>query len=214
MPPLNAKNALIFRITHIDNVPWILSNGLHCRNSSTQDPTFVTIGNQDVIDKRAWTSVPISPCGTLADYVPFYFTPYSVMAYNIHTGWNTKVPRIPSVKIVILWARLRNLIARAVPLVFTDRHAVQATAEFYGTMSDLNNVAWHILQRRDFRRDYNDPAKFERYQAEALIYQHLPVNLVAGMVCYDDDNKRLLDEQARKAGVRLNILTRPSWYFR
>ena len=211
MPPLNAKKALIFRITHIDNAPWILDNGLHCRNSSTQDLNFVTIGNPDVIDKRARKSVPISPCGTLADYVPFYFTPYSVMAYNIHTGWN--ISRIPSADIVILCASLRNLIAHAVPLVFTDRHAYSATAEFYGTAADLHKIDWSILKDRDFRRDYNDPAKFERYQAEALIYRHLPVDLVAGIVCYDDDNKRLLDEQARKAGVRLKILTRPSWYF-
>ena len=211
MPPLDARNALIFRITHIDNVPWILDNGLHCRNSSTQDPNFVTIGNPDVIDKRARKSVPISPCGTLADYVPFYFTPYSVMAYNIHTGLN--ISQIPNADIVILCASLRNLIAHAIPLVFTDRHAYSATAEFYGAVADLHKIDWSILQHRDFKRDYRDPAKVERYQAEALIHEHLSIDLLAGIVCYDDGNERILEAQTRKAKVNLNILTRPSWYF-
>lgn len=75
MPPLDAKNALIFRITHILNMPWILANGLHCSNSSTQDPNFVTIGHPDLISKRKKKIVPIPPGKTLANYVPFYFTP-------------------------------------------------------------------------------------------------------------------------------------------
>jgi hypothetical protein len=42
---LNPDKALIFRITHLDNVPWILDNGLHCRSSEVLDPDFVNIGN-------------------------------------------------------------------------------------------------------------------------------------------------------------------------
>ena len=52
MSSLSPEKALIFRITHIANVPWILANGLHCRSSAAQDPDFVEIGNPDLIDKR------------------------------------------------------------------------------------------------------------------------------------------------------------------
>ena len=34
---LTAEKALIFRITHINNVPWILRHGLHCKNSDVQE---------------------------------------------------------------------------------------------------------------------------------------------------------------------------------
>jgi len=30
---LNPERALIFRIVHVANVPWILDHGLHCKNS-------------------------------------------------------------------------------------------------------------------------------------------------------------------------------------
>ncbi len=71
---LNSDKALIFRIVHCDNLPWILENGLHAKNGGKLDPTFRNIGNPDLIDKRSRRIVPIPPGGTLSDYVPFYFT--------------------------------------------------------------------------------------------------------------------------------------------
>lgn len=72
-PSLNPEKALIWRIVHRDNLPWILDNGVHCRNSQVYDPNYVEIGNPDLIDKRAHRDVPVGPGGTLSDYVPFYF---------------------------------------------------------------------------------------------------------------------------------------------
>jgi hypothetical protein len=82
MSRISVENAYIFRITHIDNVPWLLANGIHCRNSTCRDPNFRDIGNPDLISKRAHRLVPVAPGGTLSDYVPFYFTHYSPMLYN------------------------------------------------------------------------------------------------------------------------------------
>ncbi len=86
MLDLTPERALIFRITHIDNVAWILANGLHCNSSPVRDPNFVQIGNPDLIAKRPNRRVPIPPGGGLGDYVPFYFTPCSPMLLNIVTG--------------------------------------------------------------------------------------------------------------------------------
>src|SRR5437867_690498 len=99
---LTPENGLIFRITHIRNVPWILDHGLHCANSDVQDPEFVSIGNPDLIVKRAAREVPVPPNGTLGDYIPFYFTPLSPMLYNIKTGWQgMKVTPMPDIVILV-----------------------------------------------------------------------------------------------------------------
>src|SRR3954466_10875814 len=87
MANLTPDKALIFRIVHRDNLPWILDNGLHCRNSDTFNPNYVNIGNVELIDRRNGHTVPCPPGGTLSDYVPFYFTPFSPMLLNITTGW-------------------------------------------------------------------------------------------------------------------------------
>ena len=84
---LNPTKALIFRIVHRDNVPWMLDHGVHCRNSNQVDPNYVNIGNEELIEKRHHHSVRHPMGGTLSDYVPFYFTPFSPMMYNIKTGW-------------------------------------------------------------------------------------------------------------------------------
>src|SRR5437870_5729775 len=102
MVELTAEKALIFRITHIENVPWILANGLHCCNSNCLDSNFRQIGNPDLIDKRTTRTVPIAPYCRLSDYVPFYFTPHSPMLLNIRTGYNgVKKTPMPDIAIVV-----------------------------------------------------------------------------------------------------------------
>jgi hypothetical protein len=116
--PLNPKKALIFRIIHRDNVPWILDHGLHAQNGEIADPNYRNIGNVDLIQKRAHRVVEVGPGGTLSDYIPFYFTPFSIMMYNIHTGYN--VQQVCNEEIVILVSSLVRLSELAIPFVFTD----------------------------------------------------------------------------------------------
>ena len=106
-PELNPEKALIFRITHRDNIEWILGNGLHCRDSEIVDPNFVNIGNAELIDKRSSRRIDIPP-GDSSDYVPFYFTPFSPMLLNISTGYNGITQRANE-EIVIIVSSLREL---------------------------------------------------------------------------------------------------------
>jgi ssDNA thymidine ADP-ribosyltransferase, DarT len=213
MVELTPERARIFRITHVDNVPWILENGLHCGSSNAYDPRFVQIGNPDLITKRTGRSVPIPPGGTLHDYVPFYFTPFSPMLYNIKTGWNG-ITRRPMREIVILVSSLSALAAGGVSFVFTDRHAYLATAQF---SSDLANLAaridWQILQKRDFARDPDDPGKFERYQAEALAHGHVPLAALTGIVCYGPKEETYVANLVQNAEIPLSVASRPTWFF-
>jgi len=72
---LNADNAYIFRITHRDNLAWILEHGIASRSTGQLNPNHVNIGDPELIAKRNPSPIPIEPGGTLSDYVPFYFTP-------------------------------------------------------------------------------------------------------------------------------------------
>lgn len=210
-PSLNPEKALIWRATHCNNLPWILENGLHCANSNLQDPGFVPIGNPDLIEKRRQRSVPISPKGTLADYVPFYFTPFSVMMYNVHTGHGVR--QRPNAEIVILASSLRHLQQIDVKFVFTDRHAYINFAEFYSDLARLDQLDWKRLQARDFTRDPDDPEKMDRYQAEALIHRHLPPAGLLGIMCYSEELRRDLEAAVHARSLKLPVYARPDWYF-
>lgn len=118
---LNPSKALIWRIVHRDNIPWILKNGLHCGNNTKHSPNWIHIGNPELIDKRAKHTVPHGPGGVLNDYVPFYFTPFSPMMANIHSGRSVK--QRPNEDIVILVSSLHRVQQLGLGYVFTDSHA-------------------------------------------------------------------------------------------
>lgn len=205
---LNQQKALIFRIVHRDNIGPVLRDGCHCR-TTTAGQKYVEIGNPDLIQKRVARTVPCSPGGTLSDYVPFYFTPYSPMLYNIKTGYNG-IKQRPMRDIAILVSSLPHLQQCKIPFVFTDRHAYLKTAQFSNDLADLNWIIWSTLQARDFKRD--DVDKFEKYQAEALVYKHVPLAAVLGIVCYDDATKTDVETQAAQAGVTTRVLAQNKWF--
>ena len=212
MAGLNARDARIFRITHVRNVPWMLDHGLVCRSSAQADPNFITIGMPDLIDKRRTHPVPIPPGGTLADYVPFYFTPASVMLYNIKTGYNG-VTRRPNTEIAILVSSLPKLQEMGVRFVFTNGHAYMLETDYFSDLRDLDKIDWTILQNRDFKRDPEDPGKVGRYQAEALAHRHVPVDALLGIACYDESAQAALEAEVQRRGLSLQVAVRPRFYF-
>ncbi len=211
-PSLNPQKALIWRIVHRDNLRWILDNGLYCGNSAEKAAGWVNIGNPELIDKRARHPVPLPPGGWLNDYVPFYFTPFSPMLRNIHTGWGG-IQKRPNDEIVMLVSSLHHLAALGLPFLFTDSHAYYQWANYYSDLADLDRIDWPLLQRRDFRRDPEDPAKFERYQAEALVHRHLPVGGLIGIVCYTQALQQHIEQQVQARGLNLPVYARTGWYF-
>lgn len=114
---------------------------------------------------------------------------------------------------MILVSSLHKLADAGKAFVFSDRHAYLQAAEFFADLADLGRIDWSILQARDFKRDYDDMGKVERYQAEALVHQHMPVELFSGVVCYNDVVKSELNELFRERDVQLKIVAKSSWYF-
>ena len=62
---LMPAKALIFRITHVSNIPWMVRNGLHCATGQ-RDLDFVPIGNTEVITKRTERAIPGQPLSVAA----------------------------------------------------------------------------------------------------------------------------------------------------
>lgn len=211
-PSLNPHKALIWRIVHRDNLPWILAHGLRAGSSRHRAPRWINIGNEELIERRAQRIVPIAPGGRLCDYVPFYFTPFSPMMYNIHTG-RGGVHQRSNDEIIILVSSLHRVAAAGLPFVFTDRHAYAMTANYFNDLAELPQVDWPLLQQRNFQRNPDDPAQIERYQAEALIHNHMPIATLFGVVCFTKALKSTLQLQVQAAGARLEVHHRPDWYF-
>lgn len=209
---LNPQKGLIFRITHRSNLPWILANGLHCRSAEHQDPGFITIGRQELIDKRATQEVPVAPNGVLSDYIPFYFTPNSMMLYNIVTGRG--VARQDRQDIIVLVSSLPNLKQHGIGFLFTNQHACLAGVEFSNRLEDLAEyIPWSLLHAKDFKREPERPDKTGRYQAEALVHRHLPISALLGIGTYTDEGRRDVETRVSAHQLPLKVVTRPNWFF-
>jgi hypothetical protein len=210
---LNPEKALIFRIVHVDNVPWILDHdGLHCRNWPEPNPNYVNIGHPELIEKRSRRVVPIPPGGTLSDFVPFYFTPFSIMMYHIRTG-HGGIPRRENREIVMFVSSVHHLRGHGVPFIFTNQHAYAVDTEFFSGVDALNRIDWSLLQSRNFKTDDADPGKQSRYQAEALVHRHVPLAGLLGMGCNDDAVRDRLAGWISARGLQIPVKTTPSWYF-
>lgn len=212
MIDLSADKARIFRITHVQNVRWILRNGVHCRNSGVSDPNFVSIGSEELITKRTTRAVPIPPFGTLSDYVPFYFTPKSIMLYNILTGYNG-VRRRDREDIVMIVSSLKHLRERDRSFVFSDRHAYLLTANFSTDLTELPKLAWSNWRNADFKNDPERPEKKEMYQAEALVHRNLGMTDLLGFATASPRSRDALMRVVEDAGVDIRVIAQPSWYF-
>jgi hypothetical protein len=210
---LTPARGLLFRITHMANLPWLLVKGLHCASSPVSDPHFVSIGNPDLIANRAHRRVPIHPGGTLSDYVPFYFTPKSPMLFNINTGYSG-ITRRPNREIAILFSSCQQMGNGGVSMLFTDRHAYTPTSLWSDDPADLATmIDWDILCRHDFARSDSYPDKKERYQAEALAHWHVPANCLLGVACVSDAVAPSVETMLQAAGLTLKVFVRPTWYF-
>lgn len=203
---LTKANAFIFRIVHVGNMPRVLADGCHCRNAAQQ--RYVEIGNGDLIEKRNDKQVPCEPGGTLSDYVPFYFTPYTPMLLNIKTGWG--VPKQDLENIAILVSSIPRLLAQRIPFVFTDRHAYLKAARFTSDTDNLDWIIWPVLRARNFKKD--DADKFEKYQAETLVHKHVPLAALLSIVCYNEKVRKSIDSEAKKHGAIVDCKAEPRWY--
>lgn len=134
------------------------------------------------------------------------------MAYKIKTG--VGVTALPSSDIVVLVASLRELSKESdVRCLYTDRHAVLGWAAFHESLDDLDCIDWPRLRNRDFRRDYDEPEKMERYQAEALVYRHLPLDLLRGIACRSPKETDRVRTMAEEAGADVRVMVEPRVYF-
>ena len=197
-----------FRITHIDNIPHILKNGLVKADSPLHDENYVPIGDPQIIGLRGDIEVKGYRIG---DYIPFYLGPRSPMLYVIQHGYNG-VQRVEPEKIVYCVIRLDDLINNNIDCIFTDGHAVSFLTSFYSRdkLSSINEIVkfddvyssqWNSEEDLDLKR---------RKEAELLIKNDLPVQFLRGFVVYNNKAKDFLIVK----GVADNMIAvMPSYYF-
>lgn len=215
MPQTTINHLFIFRMTHIDNVPFIVNNGLWSKLSGTQDPSFVPIGNPSIIDKRTNKPVGINPPGgVLGEYIPFYFSGHSPMLLNIATGHG--VNKVPQRDIVFLVCDAVEIINAGIPYCFTDGNAANQTSTFYNTLFGLQELDWNTISATYWKNTDEDFDRGRKKMAEFLVKEHIPANMIRGIIVRNIDAKQRVETMVGAAlpNCKIGVDTKNKFYYR
>ncbi|MGO3720019.1 MAG: type II toxin-antitoxin system toxin DNA ADP-ribosyl transferase DarT [Mesonia hippocampi] len=200
---MKLENIYIYRMTHIDNIPNIMQNGITHKNSPNSNPNFIPIGDVSLIDTRSSKRVSIDngemfdfdmPAITLGDFIPFYFGIKMPMLYVIQNGGNFVEKATPAEKIIYLACPINNIIQSGGVYYFSDGHATDNLTSFYDSskINELPNIIdWDSIKAPFWGGQENLNIKRKK-QAELLVSDDLPSQFIAGFCCYNDDAKESL----------------------
>ncbi len=199
--------AYAYRMTHIDNIPYLLKVGFVHPDSEKASPNYIPIGNQSIIKIRE----ELHHNYKLSDYIPFYFGPHTPMLFNIQTGYNG-VTKYPPSDIVFCAIKIETVIEQNWECIFTDGHAVTEITTFFkqDRLPDLDKLVSVDDVYAKYWKDDNDLDLQRRKQAELLIKNEIPAQYIAGFFVYNAESKQKLISM----GVADDkILLAPEYYF-
>ena len=208
------RRGLLFHVTHVDNLPAIVTEGLVCDSSATaRDLVSIDIGQQDVKSRRRQRPVPISPGGVVADYAPFYFAARSPMLYVIHKGDVSSYGGGQD-GLVYLVTHVDKIVEMGLPFVFTDHNAATSYAKFSDRLEKLDRfVDWDLMEDRWWRDTPEDPDRMNRRMAELLVYRRAPWDAFIELAART--GKDAASAQATLASVSADsvVQVRQDWYY-
>jgi len=211
---INSGRNYCYRISHIENIPSILENGLCTKYHPKASKKFLSIGNTEIIDVRDEMQVKVSEYGKIGEYVPFYFTPKSMMLFNIITGYKQPLVKKRAKEEIIVIRCLISDLSQSGRFFFTDGQAnVSSMTKHYDDLSDLDQIDWDIIQRTDFKRDSSDTDKTRRYQAEFLVFEHVPAKFIESIHVYNDSSANFVKKELAKTDLLIPVHITKGYFF-
>lgn len=199
----------LYRMSHIANVPHILTHGITHRDSANAHPNFTPIGDPTLISTR--DGFVLDNGRTLGEYIPFYFGTRMPMLYVIQKGFNG-VPVTSAQDIVYCATSIQKVIDTHQNFIYTDGHAVDSFTSQFGP-HDVGNIENQVDFQAVKVMDWISPTDLDlkrRMQAEFLLLDDLPLQAVLGFVVRNETAKNQLVE----FGVSENqIKVRTNAYF-
>lgn len=192
-------------MTHIENIPHILQNGITHSTSPNANPDFVPIGDSSLISTRS--SFLLNNGRLLGDYIPFYFGYRTPMLVKMQKGYEI----LPE-NIVYCVSSVQKMIDLGLDFVFTDGHAIEKLS-FQYTISDIQNIDSLIDKnaiKSKYWKDENDLDLKRRKEAEFLVLGNIAPDGVLGYVTYNENTKKRLIDFGADAS---KVVVKPKYYF-
>lgn len=196
----NNNDIIIYRMTHIENIPHILENGITHKKSTNSNPSYINIGDLSLIGNRENRIVHIDNGDfsdsnhesiKLGDFTPFYFGIRMPMLYTTQFGGNfVEKPTKPE-EIIYIACSVEKIIKTGNKFYFSDGHATNNYSSFYdknhfGRINEI--IDWASIKATYWGGEENLNMKRKK-QAEFLVLGDVDVSCIIGYVCYNEEVK-------------------------
>ncbi len=203
----------IYHICHVDRLPSIVAGGL-LSDAEVQrlapPGTVIGMGN---IKQRRLTELTLTshPGLYVGQCAPFYFCPRSVMLFLIHRRNPALTYKGGQAPIVHLEADLNDAVAWAQATgrrwAFTLSNAGSYYFEDRTDLAQLDQVDWSAVATTQW------PAVKERKQAEFLVEQSFPWQLIERIGVYSAAIHTQVAHALPVGGHRPPVAVLPAWYY-
>lgn len=199
----------LYRMTHIENIPYVLEYGITHANSVNANRGYMAIGDSSLITKRNQFKMPNGK--NLGNYIPFYFGVRMPMLYVIQKGFNGVTVTSPE-NIVYCITSVEQIIKNKLEFIYTDGHAVEAFSSFFAndTIADIEKNIDKDAIRSQYWKDDIDLDKKRRKEAEFLVGGDIPQEAILGFAVYNEAAKiKMID-----FGIQNDkVIIKPNFYF-
>lgn len=146
------------------------------------------------------------------DYVPFYFGPRSPMLLQLKTG-QVEGYNEGQEPLIYLVSTAQAVQRQGLRFVFSDGHGIAAFTEWFDSLDDLDKVDWSTVYARYWSDTFEDMDKQRRKQAEFLIYQSCPLDIIDTIGVLSAAVKRRVQNILSEYGIDIQVQGKPDWYY-
>ncbi|HXN45576.1 MAG TPA: DUF4433 domain-containing protein [Bryobacteraceae bacterium] len=206
----------IYHITHLANLPQMVDAVLWSHAECIRRGLNCTVVGMTEIKRRRLEELTVHchPGTKVGEYVPFYFCFRSIMLYLLYKGNHVDLSyRGGQRPILHLEADVREVVAwansRRRRWAFSNGNAGTRYTQFFGDVRQLGQLDWKAIDATDWR----DPIVRERKQAEFLVEQSFPWELVRRIGVIDAETADGVVQVCNAARHRPEVVVEPNWYY-
>jgi ssDNA thymidine ADP-ribosyltransferase, DarT len=134
------------------------------------------------------------------------------MLFTIHKGnvEQYKGGQTPILHLVSSSSAVRNA---QLPFTFTEGHAEMGYSDFFSDLDDLDKIDWGVMRAVYWNDTDEDGDRKRKRQAEFLIHQFFPWNLIERIGVVDNDTRQAVEAILANREHRPTVTVRRDWYY-
>lgn len=126
------------------------------------------------------------------------------MLLNIKTGHRGILKR-PQDEIVFIVCEVFDIVKHCNQWVFTDGHPKTKITGFYNNLKYLNELNWETINSKLWKNTDENPDRMRQKQAEFMVYNHIPVQCIKGLIVKNNKQKSEINQIVAKLDMDLAI---------